>query len=126
MPHGEQGRVIGIKISSRERGDQLDPGVIKRIQIQVAQLSNVQAGDKLTGRHGNKGVISQIRPIEDMPYLEDGTPVDVVLNPLSVASRMNLGQILETHLGFAAKKLGYQAISPIFTGASEEQIKEEL
>ena len=89
-------------------------------------MSNVQAGDKLTGRHGNKGVISQIRPIEDMPYLEDGTPVDVVLNPLSVASRMNLGQILETHLGFAAKKLGYQAISPIFTGASEEQIKEEL
>ena len=126
MPHGEQGRIIGIKISSRERGDLLDPGVIKRIQIQVAQLSNVQAGDKLTGRHGNKGVISQIRPIEDMPCLEDGTPVDVVLNPLSVASRMNIGQILETHLGFAAKKLGYQAISPIFTGATEEQIRAEL
>jgi len=126
MPHGEQGRVIGIKISSREKGDQLDPGVIKRIQIQVAQLSNVQPGDKLTGRHGNKGVISQIRPVEDMPYLEDGTPVDVVLNPLGVASRMNLGQILETHLGFAARKLGYQAITPIFTGASEDQIREEL
>ncbi|MFA5084200.1 MAG: DNA-directed RNA polymerase subunit beta, partial [Candidatus Paceibacterota bacterium] len=126
MPHGEQGRIIGIKISSREKGDQLDPGVIKRIQIQVAQLSNVQAGDKLTGRHGNKGVISSIRPIEDMPYLEDGTPVDVILNPLSVASRMNIGQVLETHLGFAAKKLGYQALTPIFTGASEDQIREEL
>jgi DNA-directed RNA polymerase subunit beta' len=126
MPHGEQGRIIDIKISSREKGDQLEPGVIKRIQIQVAQLNNVQAGDKLTGRHGNKGVISQIRPIEDMPYLEDGTPVDVILNPLGVASRMNLGQILETHLGFAAKKLGYQALTPIFIGATEDQIKEEL
>jgi len=126
IPHGEQGRIIGIKISSREKGDQLDPGVIKRIQIQVAQLSNIQAGDKLTGRHGNKGVISQIRPVEDMPHLEDGTPVDIILNPLSVASRMNLGQILETHLGFAAKRLNYQAVTPIFVGASESQIKEEL
>ncbi len=126
LPHGKSGRVVGIKIFSRERGDKLEPGVIKRIQIEVAELRKVRAGDKLAGRHGNKGVISQIRPIEDMPYLEDGTPVDIILNPLGVASRMNLGQILETHLGMAAKKLGYRAITPVFVGAAEEDIKTEL
>ncbi len=126
LPHGKMGRVIGIKIFSREKGDKLDPGVIKRIQVEVAQLRKVRAGDKLAGRHGNKGVISIIRPVEDMPFLEDGTPVDIILNPLGVASRMNLGQILETHLGLAAKRLGYRAITPVFAGASEEDIKNEL
>ena len=126
LPHGKSGRVVGIKIFSRDRGDKLEPGVIKKIQIDIAQLRKVRAGDKLAGRHGNKGVISQIRPIEDMPYLEDGTPVDIILNPLGIASRMNLGQILETHLGMAAHSLNYRAITPVFVGANEEQIKEEL
>lgn len=126
LPHGKSGRIIGIKIFSRERGDKLEPGVIKRIQVEVAQLRKVRAGDKLAGRHGNKGVISQIRAVEDMPYLEDGTPVDIILNPLGVVSRMNLGQLLETHLGLAANKLGYRAVTPIFIGASENDIKDEL
>jgi len=126
VPHGKYGRVVAIKIFSREHGDKLDPGVIKRIQIEIAQLRKIRAGDKLAGRHGNKGVISQVRPVEDMPYLSDGTPVDVVLNPLGVASRMNIGQILETHLGWAAKQMGYRAASPSLAGATEEQIKSEL
>ncbi|MCL4404295.1 DNA-directed RNA polymerase subunit beta [Patescibacteria group bacterium] len=110
LPHGKQGRIIGVKIFSRDKGDKLEPGIIKKIQIEVAQLRKIRAGDKLAGRYGNKGVISQIRKVEDMPYLADGTPVDIVLNPLGVASRMNLGQILETHLGLAAKKLGFRAV----------------
>jgi DNA-directed RNA polymerase subunit beta len=126
LSHGKSGRVVGIKIFSRERGDKLEPGVIKRIQVEVAQLRKVRAGDKLAGRHGNKGVISTIRPVEDMPYLADGRPVDIVLNPLGVASRMNLGQILETHLGLAAKTLGYRAVTPVFVGATEDDIKNEL
>jgi len=126
MPHGKSGRVVSIKVFNRERGDKLEPGIIKRIQVEIAQLRKVRAGDKIAGRHGNKGVISQVRPSEDMPYLEDGTPVDIVLNPLGVPSRMNLGQIFETHLGWAAEKLGYRAITPILAGATEEQIKEEL
>lgn len=126
MPHGKYGRIVGIKIFSRERGDKLEAGVIKRVQIEVAQLRRVRAGDKLAGRHGNKGVISQVRPLEDMPYLDDGTPVDIILNPLGVASRMNIGQILETHLGWAAKTLGYRAVTPALAGATEEQIREEL
>ncbi len=126
LPHGKQGRVIGIKVFSRDHGDKLEPGIIKKIQIEVAQLRKIRAGDKLAGRYGNKGVISTVRPVEDMPYLEDGTPVDVVLNPLGVASRMNLGQILETHLGLAANKLGYRAVVPGFTGATEEDIQKEL
>ncbi len=126
VPHGKSGRVVGIKIFSREHGDKLEPGVMKRIQVEVAKLRKVQAGDKMAGRHGNKGVISKIRPVEDMPYLADGTPVDIVLNPLGVASRMNLGQILETHLGVAAHKLGYRVVTPAFVGASEEDISREL
>jgi DNA-directed RNA polymerase subunit beta len=126
MPHGKFGHVVGIKIFDRERGDKLEPGIIKRVQVEVAQLRKVMAGDKLAGRHGNKGVISQVRPVEDMPYLEDGTPVDIVLNPLGVASRMNLGQILETHLGWAASKLGYRAYTPALAGASWEDIQLEL
>ncbi len=124
--YGKHGRVIGVKIFSRERGDKLEPGIIKRVQVEVAQLRKVRAGDKLAGRHGNKGVISQVRPVEDMPYLADGTPVDIILNPLGVASRMNLGQILETHLGWAAKKLKYRAVTPALSGATEGQIKAEL
>lgn len=126
LPHGKAGRVVNIKVFSRDRGDKLEPGVIKKIQIEVAQLRKIRAGDKLAGRHGNKGVISQIRPVEDMPYLEDGRPVDIVLNPLGVASRMNLGQILETHLGMAAASLGFRAITPVFIGATENDIKNEL
>jgi DNA-directed RNA polymerase subunit beta len=126
VPHGKSGRIVGVRIFDREKGDKLDPGVIRRIQVQVASLRNIQAGDKMAGRHGNKGVISQIRPVEDMPFLEDGTPVDIILNPLGVASRMNLGQILETHLGWAAEKLGYVAHTPALSGATEGEIMEEL
>ncbi|PJE73739.1 MAG: DNA-directed RNA polymerase subunit beta [Candidatus Terrybacteria bacterium CG10_big_fil_rev_8_21_14_0_10_41_10] len=126
LDHGKQGRIVGIKIFSRDNGDKLEPGVIKQIFIEVANLRKISVGDKLAGRHGNKGVISKVLPAEDMPYLEDGTPVDIILNPLGVASRMNIGQILETHLGWAASKLGYQAITPAFAGATEEEIKEEL
>jgi DNA-directed RNA polymerase subunit beta len=126
LPHGEHGKVVDIKIFSREQGDKLPMGVFQQIQISVAQLRKVSVGDKLAGRHGNKGVISRIAPLEDMPYLPDGTPVDVILNPLGVASRMNIGQILETHLGWAAMKLGYKVASPALDGVPEENIKEEL
>jgi DNA-directed RNA polymerase subunit beta len=123
---GKRGRIIGVKIFSRENGDQLESGVIKRIHITVAQVRNVSVGDKLAGRHGNKGVISRILPEEDMPYTEDGTPIDVLLTPLGVPSRMNLGQILELHLGMAANTLGFQAVVPPFAGASEDDVKEQL
>ncbi len=126
MEGGKRGRVIKVQIFSREKGDKLDSGIIKRIHIEVAELRNVSVGDKLAGRHGNKGVISRILPEEDMPYMEDGTPIDVILTPLGVPSRMNLGQILELHLGLAANTLGYQAIVPPFAGASGDEIKEEL
>ncbi|MCX6765780.1 MAG: DNA-directed RNA polymerase subunit beta [Candidatus Moranbacteria bacterium] len=126
LPHGEHGKVVDIRILSRDQGDKLSTGVIKQIQVSVAQLRKVSVGDKLAGRHGNKGVISRIAPVEDMPYLPDGTPVDVILNPLGVVSRMNIGQILETHLGWAALKLGYKAASPSLDGVPEETIKEEL
>ncbi|MBI1960816.1 MAG: DNA-directed RNA polymerase subunit beta [Candidatus Liptonbacteria bacterium] len=126
LKHGKFGRVVGVKIFSRERGDKLEPGVIKRIQVEIAQLRKVRVGDKLAGRHGNKGVISQIRPVEDMPHMENGTPVDIILNPLGVASRMNLGQILEMHLGWAARTMGFAAATPSFSGATEEQIRAEL
>ena len=123
---GKRGRVIGVKIFSRENGDQLESGVIKRIHVTVAQVRNISVGDKLAGRHGNKGVISRILPEEDMPYTEDGRPIDILLTPLGVPSRMNLGQILELHLGMAAHTLGYQAIVPPFAGASEKHVKAEL
>lgn len=123
---GKRGRVVGVKVFTREHGDQLESGIIKKVQITVAQLRNVSVGDKLAGRHGNKGVISRILPEEDMPYMPDGTPIDVILTPLGVPSRMNLGQILELHLGLAAHTLGYQAICPPFSGATEEEIKEEI
>jgi len=126
LEHGEQGKVVDIKIFSQENGDKLSPGVIKTIQISVANLRKVQVGDKLAGRHGNKGVISRVVPVEDMPFMEDGTPLEVLLTPLGIASRMNLGQILETHLGLAAHKLGYKVATPVFNGISEETIQEEL
>jgi len=123
---GKRGRIIGVKIFSRENGDQLESGVIKRIHVTIAQVRNVSVGDKLAGRHGNKGVISRILPEEDMPYTEDGKPIDILLTPLGVPSRMNLGQILELHLGMAANTLGYQAIVPPFAGATENHVKAEL
>jgi DNA-directed RNA polymerase subunit beta len=126
MENGKRGRVISVKIFSREKGDKLESGIIKKIYIEVAQVRNVSVGDKMAGRHGNKGVISRILPEEDMPYMEDGRPIDVILTPLGVPSRMNLGQILELHLGLAANELGYQAIVPPFAGATETEIKEEL
>ncbi len=126
LPHGKRGRAVGIRIFSREKGDKLEAGVISQIQVDVAQLRKVSVGDKLAGRHGNKGVIAKILPEEDMPYLPDGTPVEMILNPLGVASRMNLGQILETHLGWAAQKLGYRAVTPALAGVTEEEIVGEL
>ncbi|MBD3300551.1 MAG: DNA-directed RNA polymerase subunit beta [Candidatus Moranbacteria bacterium] len=126
MPNGEKKKVVGIKIFSREQGDKLPSGVMKQVQVTLAQLRKIQAGDKLAGRHGNKGVIARIVPREDMPHLPDGTPVDVVLNPLGLASRMNIGQILETHLGWAAQALGYKVASPVLGGVTEEQIAREL
>ncbi|MCL5010894.1 MAG: DNA-directed RNA polymerase subunit beta [Patescibacteria group bacterium] len=126
MEHGKRGRVINVKIFVRDRGDKLEPGVLKRIRVEVAQIRRIKVGDKLAGRHGNKGVVARVLPEEEMPYMEDGTPVEVVLNPLGVVSRMNIGQILETHLGWAAKELGYSAITPSLLGANEEDIKGEL
>ncbi|TAL20256.1 DNA-directed RNA polymerase subunit beta [Patescibacteria group bacterium] len=126
LEHGERGKVVDIKLFSRDAGDKLSPGVIKTIQIAVADLRKVQVGDKMAGRHGNKGVIAKVVPIADMPFLEDGTPVDIILSPLGVVSRMNLGQILETHLGLAANALRYRVATPVLDGWTEEKIKEEL
>jgi DNA-directed RNA polymerase subunit beta len=126
LEHGEHGKVVEIKIFSREEGDKLPAGVLQSIKVSVANLRKIQAGDKMAGRHGNKGVISKVVPVEDMPFLEDGTPVDIILSPLGIISRMNLGQLLETHLGFAAKRLGYKVVSPVLNGISEEIIREEL
>ncbi len=126
LDNGKRGRVIGVKVFSRERGDNLESGIIKRVHIEVAQIRNISVGDKLAGRHGNKGVISTILPVEEMPFDEHGEPIDIILTPLGVPSRMNLGQILEMHLGLAAHTLGYQAIVPSFQGAGEDEIKEEL
>jgi len=126
MEHGRRGRVVDVKIFSREQGHKLEPGIIKKIEVEIAVARKIQAGDKLAGRHGNKGVISRVVAEEEMPFLEDGTPIDIILNPLGVASRMNIGQILETHLGLAAEKLGYIAVTPSMAGAGEEDIKQEL
>lgn len=126
LGYGKKGRIIGVKVFSREHGHKLESGVLKKVYIEVAQLRNIKVGDKLAGRHGNKGVISIILPEEDMPYMEDGTPVDVILTPLGIPSRMNLGQILEMHLGLAANTLGYQAVVPPFAGATADEIAAEL
>jgi DNA-directed RNA polymerase subunit beta len=126
LPHGERGIVVDVRQFSRESGDELLPGVNRLVRVSVAQKRKIAVGDKMAGRHGNKGVIAKILPVEDMPFMPDGTPVDIVLNPLGVPSRMNIGQILETHLGWAMKALGLQAATPVFDGATEDAIRERL
>ncbi|HHV17082.1 MAG TPA: DNA-directed RNA polymerase subunit beta, partial [Gelria sp.] len=126
VPHGEAGKVVAVKRFTREEGDELSPGVNQLVRVYVAQKRKISEGDKMAGRHGNKGVISRILPEEDMPFLEDGTPVEIVLNPLGVPSRMNIGQILECHLGWAAKSLGMKVATPVFDGANEEDIFTKL
>ncbi|OGH64310.1 MAG: DNA-directed RNA polymerase subunit beta [Candidatus Magasanikbacteria bacterium RIFCSPHIGHO2_01_FULL_41_23] len=126
LEHGEHGKVIDVKVFSADAGDKLQPGVIKQVQVTVADMRKVQVGDKMAGRHGNKGVISRVVPVEDMPFLADGTPVDVILSPLGVISRMNLGQLLENHLGLAANAHGYKVATPVLNGITEVQITDEL
>ncbi|MGI6563364.1 MAG: DNA-directed RNA polymerase subunit beta [Clostridia bacterium] len=126
VPHGESGIVVDVKVFTRENGDELPPGVNQLVRVYIAQKRKVSVGDKMAGRHGNKGVISRILPEEDMPYLPDGTPLEIVLNPLGVPSRMNIGQVLETHLGYAAKALGWKVATPVFDGANEHDTFETL
>ena len=126
VPHGERGKVVEVKVFSREAGDELPPGVNQLVRVSIAQKRKIGAGDKMAGRHGNKGVISRVLPIEDMPFLPSGTPVDIILNPLGVPHRMNIGQIMETHLGWAASMLGFKIATPVFDGATEEDIEEVL
>ncbi|MEZ0537021.1 DNA-directed RNA polymerase subunit beta [Caldicellulosiruptoraceae bacterium PP1] len=126
VPHGEGGIIVDVRVFTRENGDELPPGVNQLVRVYIAQKRKISVGDKMAGRHGNKGVISRILPVEDMPFLPDGTPVDIVLNPLGVPSRMNIGQILEVHLGYAARALGWKVATPVFDGAKEEDIEEAL
>ncbi len=126
VPHGESGIVVDVKVFTRENGDELGPGVNEVVRVYIAQRRKIQVGDKMAGRHGNKGVVSRVLPQEDMPFLPDGTPLDIVLNPLGVPSRMNIGQVLEVHLGYAAKTLGWKVATPIFNGANEKDIQELL
>jgi len=126
LPHGESGIVVDVKVFSRENGDELPPGVNKVVRVYIAQKRKISVGDKMAGRHGNKGVVSRILPPEDMPYLPDGTPLDIVLNPMGVPSRMNIGQVFEVHLGIAARKLGWRVMTPVFDGADESDIAECL
>jgi len=126
VPHGESGIVVDVKVFTRENGDELPPGVNQLVRVYIAQKRKISVGDKMAGRHGNKGVISRILPVEDMPFLPDGTPLQIVLNPLGVPSRMNIGQVLETHLGYAAKVLGWKVATPVFDGANEKDIFETL
>ncbi|MGI5891179.1 MAG: DNA-directed RNA polymerase subunit beta [Bacillota bacterium] len=126
VPHGENGKIVDVKVFSRENGDELAPGVNKLVRIYIAQKRKISVGDKMAGRHGNKGVVSRILPEEDMPFLPDGTPIEIVLNPLGVPSRMNIGQVLECHLGWAAKNLGIYIATPVFDGATEEHITDIL
>src|SRR5258706_10172751 len=126
VPHGERGIVVDVKVIDRDKGDELGPGVIKKVITRVAQIRKITVGDKIAGRHGNKGVVAKIMSASDMPFMADGTPVDVVLNPLGVPSRMNLGQVLETHLGWVASTLGIKVATPVFDGAPMETIVAEL
>jgi DNA-directed RNA polymerase subunit beta len=126
MPHGERGKVVDVKVFTREDNADLSAGVDMMVRVSVAQRRKITAGDKMAGRHGNKGVVSRVVPVEDMPFLEDGTPVDIILNPTGVPGRMNLGQVLEVHLGWAASKLGFRAVTPVFDGAREDEIEAEL
>ena len=126
VPHGESGIVVDVKVFTKENSDELAPGVTKSVRVYIAQKRKISVGDKMAGRHGNKGVVSRVLPEEDMPFLPDGTPLDVVLNPLGVPSRMNIGQVLEVHLGYAAKALGWHVATPVFDGANEKDIRETL
>ncbi len=126
VPHGERGKIIGVKVLNRVDKDELSPGVNKMVRLWIAQTRKVTEGDKMAGRHGNKGVVAKIMPEEDMPFLPDGTPVDIILNPIGVPSRMNLGQVLETHLGWAAHNLGFKAVTPVFDGAPDTGIEDAL
>ena len=126
VPHGESGIIVDVKVFTRENGDEMSPGVNQVVRVYIAQKRKISVGDKMAGRHGNKGVVSRILPREDMPYLPDGTPLDIVLNPLGVPSRMNIGQVLEVHLGYAAQALGWKVATPIFNGANETTIRETL
>ncbi len=126
VPHGESGIIVDVKVFTRENGDEMNPGVNQVVRVYIAQKRKISVGDKMAGRHGNKGVVSRILPREDMPYLPDGTPLDIVLNPLGVPSRMNIGQVLEVHLGYAAQALGWKVATPIFNGANETSIRETL
>ena len=126
VPHGESGIIVDVKVFTRENGDELSPGVNKVVRVYIAQKRKISVGDKMAGRHGNKGVVSRVLPQEDMPFLPDGTPLDIVLNPLGVPSRMNIGQVLEVHLGYAAHELGWKIATPIFDGANEKDIRETL
>jgi DNA-directed RNA polymerase subunit beta len=126
MPHGERGKVVDVKVFTREDNTDLAAGVDMMVRVSVAQRRKITAGDKMAGRHGTKGVVSRVVAQEDMPFLEDGTPVEIILNPLGVPGRMNIGQVLETHLGWAARRLGFRVITPVFDGATEEEIEAEL
>ncbi len=126
MPHGERGKVVDVKVFTRDENSDLSAGVDMMVRVSVAQRRKITAGDKMAGRHGNKGVVSRVVPVEDMPFLEDGTPIDIILNPTGIPGRMNLGQVLETHLGWATNRLGFRAISPVFDGATEVEIEAEL
>ena len=126
VPHGESGIIVDVKVFTRENGDEMSPGVNQVVRVYIAQKRKISVGDKMAGRHGNKGVVSRILPQEDMPFLPDGTPLDIVLNPLGVPSRMNIGQVLEVHLGYAAHALGWKVATPIFNGANEREIRELL
>ena len=126
VPHGETGIIVDVKVFTRENGDEMSPGVNQVVRVYIAQKRKISVGDKMAGRHGNKGVVSRILPREDMPYLPDGTPLDIVLNPLGVPSRMNIGQVLEVHLGYAAHALGWKVATPIFNGANEATIRDTL
>jgi DNA-directed RNA polymerase subunit beta len=126
VPHGESGIIVDVKVFTRENGDEMNPGVNQVVRVYIAQKRKISVGDKMAGRHGNKGVVSRVLPREDMPYLPDGTPLDIVLNPLGVPSRMNIGQVLEVHLGYAAEALGWKVATPVFNGANESTIRDTL
>ncbi|HEX5416261.1 MAG TPA: DNA-directed RNA polymerase subunit beta, partial [Chloroflexota bacterium] len=126
VPHGERGTVVDVRVFTREGHDELPAGVNELVRVSIAQKRKISEGDKMAGRHGNKGVVARIVPQADMPFLEDGTPVQIILNPIGVPSRMNVGQILETHLGWAAEALGFKVMTPVFDGATEDEIQGEL
>ena len=126
VPHGDDGIILDAKVFTRENGDELSPGVNECVRVYIAQKRKISVGDKMAGRHGNKGVVSRVLPVEDMPFLPNGRPLDIVLNPLGVPSRMNIGQVLEVHLSLAAQVLGFKIETPIFNGAHEEDIMDTL